>query len=209
MFSFSRLHGVDPMLGVEMASTGEVGCLGVDLHEALLQSLTATGFRAPERGVLLSLGPLADKFSFADEARVIAEELRLPIYATPGTAEMLREVGVGCTAVGKTDVDGGAVRLLDQGLVDLVINVPREYDSQGRPDGFAIRRRAVEGGVPLFTDLQLARALIEALRLKRDAKFAVRAWDEYLMRPPEAGPTLESERRTQRKPSGTRHEGGV
>ncbi|HEX7116994.1 MAG TPA: carbamoyl-phosphate synthase (glutamine-hydrolyzing) large subunit [Steroidobacter sp.] len=184
MFSFSRLYGVDPMLGVEMASTGEVGCLGPDVHEALLQSLTATGFKAPERGVLLSLGPLADKFSFAEEARAIATELKLPIYATPGTAEMLNEVGIPCTPVEKTEA--AAVRVIDQGLVDLVINVPREYDSLGRPDGFAIRRRAVEAQVPLFTDLQLARALIEALRVKRGRSFQVRAWDEYLNRSAQA-----------------------
>jgi carbamoyl-phosphate synthase large subunit len=180
MFSFGRLYGVDPMLGVEMASTGEVGCLGADLHEALLQSLTATGFRMPVKGVLLSLGPLADKFSFVEEARAIVEELHLPIFATPGTAEMLRELNIACTAVDKAEVDGSAVRLLDQGLVDLVINVPREYDSQGRPDGFAIRRRAVEGGVPLFTDLQLARALVAALMARRSKPFVPRAWDEYV-----------------------------
>lgn len=184
MFSFGRLYGVDPMLGVEMASTGEVGCLGTDVHEALLQSLTATGFRIPQRGVLLSLGPLADKFSFAEEARVIVEELRLPVFATPGTAEMLRELDIPCTSVEKTETDGSAIALLDQGLVDLVINVPREYDSQGRPDGFAIRRRAVEGGVPLFTDLQLARALVEALRVRRSMPFEVRSWNEYLAKSP-------------------------
>lgn len=181
MFSFGRLHGVDPILGVEMASTGEVGCLGGDLHEALLQSLMATGFKVPQRGVLLSLGPLAEKFTFAEEARVIVEELQLPIFATPGTAEMLRELAIPCTSVEKMQTDdGSAIELLDRGLVDLVINVPREYDSQGRPDGFAIRRRAVEGGVPLFTDLQLARALVEALRMRRSAQLDVRSWNEYV-----------------------------
>ena len=180
MFSFGRLHGVDPMLGVEMASTGEVGCLGGDQHEALLQSLSATGFRLPKRGVLLSLGPLADKFSFADEARVIVEELKLPLYATPGTAEMLQELGIPCTVVTKSEADGTAVALLDKEAVDLVINVPREYDRQGRPDGFAIRRRAVETGVPLFTDLQLARAVVEALRQRRDVPFRVRSWNEFV-----------------------------
>jgi carbamoyl-phosphate synthase large subunit len=168
------------MLGVEMSSTGEVGCLGGDIHEALLQSLTATGFRIPQRGVLLSLGPVADKFSFAEEARAIIDELKLPIFATPGTAEKLLELGIPCTSVDKSEIDGSAVALLDRGLVDLVINVPREYDSQGRPDGFAIRRRAVESGIPLFTDLQLARALVEALRLRRAFPFGVRSWNEYL-----------------------------
>jgi len=182
MFSFARLYGVDPMLGVEMASTGEVGCLGGDLNEALLQSLAATGFEIPRRGVLLSLGPWAEKFSFAEEAHAIVSELHLPIYATPGTADMLAELGVPCTRVEKTADDGGAVRLLEEGAVDLVINVPREYDRLGRPDGYAIRRRAVEQGVPLFTDLQLARALIEALRRRRERPFAVKSWNEYLGR---------------------------
>ncbi len=101
MFSFSRLVGADPMLGVEMASTGEVGCFGDDVHEALLHALIATGFRFPKKGVLLSLGPLQDKYWFADEARVIVEQLELPIFATPGTAEALRSLGIACTSLGK------------------------------------------------------------------------------------------------------------
>ena len=93
MFSFSRLAGADPMLGVEMLSTGEVGCLGADLHEALQHGLLAAGMRFPSKGVLLSLGPVADKYWFADEARIIATELDLPIYATRGTAEVLAAQG--------------------------------------------------------------------------------------------------------------------
>ena len=106
MFSFSRLVGADPMLGVEMASTGEVGCLGKDLNEALLHGLLATGFQLPHKGVLLSLGPIVDKYWFADEARIIAQELALPIYATEGTAETLTELGIKCTSVGKKSGDG-------------------------------------------------------------------------------------------------------
>lgn len=101
MFSFSRLVGADPMLGVEMMAQGEVGCFGDDLHEAFLHGLLATGFRFPSRGILLSLGPVADKYWFADEARVIVEELKLAICATPGTAEMLFEINVPCTTLEK------------------------------------------------------------------------------------------------------------
>src|SRR6266850_7322641 len=86
-FSFPRLVGADPILGVEMASTGEVGCFGDDGDEALLQGLAATGFRIPQKGVLLSLGPKSEKYSFLEEARALSEELGLPLYATPGTAE--------------------------------------------------------------------------------------------------------------------------
>ena len=181
MFSFARLAGVDPMLGVEMASTGEVGCLGDDLQEALLAALTAAGFRIPRRGVLLSLGPIEDKYWFADEARLIHEQLRLPIYATAGTADTLTGLGIPCTPVAKKPGDGPtAMDLIDSGEIDLVVNVPREYDEYGRPDGYLIRRRAVETGTPLLTDLQLARAVIEALWLKRDDRLKVRAWQDYL-----------------------------
>jgi carbamoyl-phosphate synthase large subunit len=180
MFSFARLHGADPMLGVEMASTGEVGCLGRNLHEALLHGLLATGFRFPERGVLLSLGPWEDKFWFTDEARAIAEELGLPIYATDGTARMLRDIGVRCTSVGKHENDEmSASYVIDEGLVDLVINVPRSYDELGRPDGYLIRRRAIDAGVPLITDRQLARALVEALRWHSSESLQVVAWNDF------------------------------
>jgi carbamoyl-phosphate synthase large subunit len=182
MFSFSRLVGADPMLGVEMASTGEVGCFGDDIHEALLHALLATGFRVPKKGVLLSLGPLQDKYWFADEARVIAQDLKLPIFATPGTAEALHSLDIPCTSLGKSEEDAGAIKAINDGVVDLVINIPREYDQLGRPDGYLIRRRAVDAGIPLLTDLQLARAVVEALRHHNVKELSTLAYDEYLVR---------------------------
>ncbi|NUP07098.1 MAG: carbamoyl-phosphate synthase (glutamine-hydrolyzing) large subunit [Polyangiaceae bacterium] len=181
MFSFSRLTGADPVLGVEMASTGEVGCFGDDLQEALLHALVATGFRPPTKGVLLSLGPLEDKYGFADDARIIANDLKLPIYATPGTAEAFTALGIPCTSLTKGE-GAGAIRAIEDGLVDLVINIPREYDAQGRPDGYWIRRRAIDCGVPLLTDPQLARAVIEAMRSKRNVELGVLSYDEFLGR---------------------------
>jgi carbamoyl-phosphate synthase large subunit len=181
MFSFSRLTGVDPMLGVEMASTGEVGCIGEDLHEALLHALLATGFDYPQRAVLLSLGPVSHKYQFAEEAAVIADQLGLAIYATEGTARMLEEIGIDCRRVEKTpDSEDSAMDFIEGHEIDLVINVPREYDAQGRPDGFYIRRCAVDCGVPLITDLQLARAVVEAMRNRRREDLQVIAWNDYL-----------------------------
>jgi carbamoyl-phosphate synthase large subunit len=182
MFSFSRLVGADPMLGVEMASTGEVGCFGDDQHEALLHALVATGFRFPTRGVLLSLGPLQDKYWFADEARVITEDLKLPIYATRGTAEALHGLGIPATRLEKQAGPDSAMRAIDEGRIDLVINVPVEYDELGRPDGYMIRRGAVDAGIPLITDLQLARAVVEALRRQKAAGLQPRPHDEFLAR---------------------------
>lgn len=171
------------MLGVEMTSTGEVGCIGDDLHEALLHGLIATGFRFPEKGVLLSLGPTVDKYWFADEARVIAEELNLPLFATEGTAEMLSTLGFKCTMVGKGHHEKvSALTVIDQGKVDLVINIPRKFDMMGRPDGYLIRRRTVDANIPLLTDLQLARTVIEGLRRKRMQDLKIISWDDYLKR---------------------------
>ena len=182
-FSFDRLSGADPMLGVEMASTGEVGCFGDDLHEAFLHAMVASGFRFPSKGVLLSLGPIEDKYTLVDEIRVIADELKLPIYATEGTAEALHAVGIPCTAASKHQGNGGsAISLIDAEEIDLIINIPREYDQLGRPDGYLIRRRAVEVGVPLVTDLQLARALIEAMRRRKMKDLGVLAWQDFMER---------------------------
>ena len=168
MFSFSRLTGADPLLGVEMASTGEVGCLGTDMNEALLHALLSTGFKFPENGVLLSLGRWEDKFWFAEEARTLAEDLGLPIYATEGTSQMLDSLGIKSTSVGKgEDAHDAIYDLFTSKSVDLVINVPRDYDQLGRPDGYLIRRSAIDCGVPLITDRQLAGAVVEALRSRK------------------------------------------
>jgi carbamoyl-phosphate synthase large subunit len=184
-FSFPRLVGADPMLGVEMASTGEVGCFGDDGDEALLQALAATGVCLPKKGVLLSLGPPDEKYAFLDEARALSEELGLELYATAGTAEALQAHGIACTALSKVPgVGRSGMDVIDDGLVDLVINVPRSYDELGRPDGYLIRRRAVDADLPLVTDLMLAIALVNALRNCAHRAPAVRAWDEYLGRQP-------------------------
>jgi len=184
-FSFPRLVGADPILGVEMASTGEVGCFGDDGDEALLQGLAATGFRFPQKGVLLSLGPPSEKYSFLEEARALSEELGLTLFGTPGTAEALHAEGIPCTALAKAPGEGrSGMDVIEEGLVDLVINVPRSYDELGRPDGYLIRRRAVDAEVPLVTDLMLATALVNALRNRKGTTPAVRPWDEYLARQP-------------------------
>ena len=180
MFSFSRLLGADPLLGVEMMSTGEVGCMAPTVHEALLLGMMSTGFRPPKAGVLLSLGPKSEKFAFSDEALVIRDDLKLPLFATPGTAEMLREIDVACTVVGKGAADGStAIELIESGKVDLVINIPRDYDAAGRPDGYLIRRAAIDAGVPLITDPQLARAVVEALRRTPLDSLTPRAWSDF------------------------------
>ena len=170
MFSFSRLVGADPMLGVEMASTGEVGCFGDDLHEALLHALLATGFRFPKKGVLLSLGPLAGQVLVRRRGARDRRGAAAPRSTRrPAPPRRCASSASPARRLGKGPGDGPSGDGRDRrGEVDLVINIPREYDELGRPDGYLIRRRAVDAGIPLITDLQLARAVIEALWRKRD-----------------------------------------
>ena len=179
-FSFSRLSGADPTLGVEMASTGEVGCFGEDLDEALLKSLISTGFRRPEKGALLALGTDKDKKSFVPYARTL-HSMGLHLYATPGTARVLTAEGVDCTTVYKLSEDRhpSTVDILRQGSVDIVINIPFTYSDTETRDGYAIRRMAVDHAIPLFTNIQLARTIITALTRKTDGQLLVKPWRAY------------------------------
>jgi carbamoyl-phosphate synthase large subunit len=184
-FSFPRLVGADPILGVEMASTGEVGCFGDDGDDALLRGMMATGFRIPKKGVLLSLGPVVDKYSFLEEARALSQTLGLKLYATSGTAAALAAHGIESTALAKGEGEGrSGMDVIDEGLVDLVINVPRSYDELGRPDGYQIRRRAIDAEVPLMTDLMLATALVNALVNQKGKQPQLLAWADFLARQP-------------------------
>ena len=179
-FSFSRLSGADPTLGVEMASTGEVACFGSDLPEALLKSLLSTGFHYPEKGVLVSIGRNRDKIDFLEAAQCL-NQMELPIFATKGTADYLNVNGVPAQALYK-ERDGqspSVVEYLSNGKIDLVINIPKEYSSEENQDGYAIRRTAVDLGIPLFTNLQLAELVIHSIRDVSRDNLATVAWDEY------------------------------
>ena len=182
-FSFSRLAGADPTLGVEMASTGEVGCFGNDLNEALLKALLATGFKFPKKGVLLSLGPAIEKTRFLDDAKIL-RSMGLAIYATPGTFDVLKEHGIECEVAYKNSDKQApaAVTLMNEGKIDLVINIPRSYDRDGRPDGYFIRRRAVDLNIPLITNMQLARAVVEAIEKYDRDDLEILDWKSYLER---------------------------
>lgn len=179
-FSFSRIKGADPLVGVEMMSTGEVACFGDDRNQALLSALLASGFKIPRIGVLLSLGPLTDKYAFVEEARILLNHLGLKIYATEGTAEALQSVDIPCERLSKATGTNSAVAAIEAGVVDFVVNIPREYDIDGRPDGYAIRRAAVERGLPLVTDIGLARAIVEALRQYPEGPKSVVTQGEFL-----------------------------
>ncbi|MBI4160865.1 MAG: carbamoyl-phosphate synthase large subunit, partial [Acidobacteria bacterium] len=198
-FSYARIKGADPVPRVEMASTGEVACLGDDLPEAFLKAILATGFRMPEgRKVLLSIGTMEDKARFLDSARTL-RRMGFRIYATRNTSRFLASEGIDNVRLYKIQ-ERRKPSLLDwiePGRLDLVINIPRNTDRQEASDGYQIRRRAADFGIPLVTNLQLAELLVKALAQKGLEDLQVKALDEYVGEPetvrlPKAAPARET-----------------
>jgi carbamoyl-phosphate synthase large subunit len=179
-FSFTRLEGADPILGVEMSSTGEVGCIGEDFDDAFLKSLISVGFRLPIRRVLLSTGPLEYKAAFLESTRQLSRA-GVEFYGTRGTASFMAEAGVSVTPVHwpLEEESPNAVELLRDRKVDLVVNIPKDASEEELRNDYMIRRAAVDHGIPLITNLQLAQRLAHALSQKSVESLEVRSWEEY------------------------------
>jgi carbamoyl-phosphate synthase large subunit len=180
-FSFSRLKGADPLLGVEMASTGEVACLGDDVEEAYLKALLSVGYKIPEKGVLLSTGTIESKVEFLEGARKL-QDLGLPIFATPNTQAFLEENDVAATLLHQplSGESPNVIEAIEQGKIDLVINVPRSLERKDLTSGYLIRRKAVDYGISLLTNIQAANLFSDALWKIRDVKdLQVKPWSEY------------------------------
>ena len=180
-FSFTRLKGADPTLSVEMSSTGEVACMGDDFEEAFLKAMTAVGFKFPIKSVLLSTGPAESKLDFLSAAKGL-EKLGIKLWATDGTAKFLKEHGVNVEEVtwplrGDSNSADAKIR---EGKIDLVINIPKNYQKEELTNGYLIRRAAADFGIPLITNIQLARRLAESLARKRPQDLACKSWCEYL-----------------------------
>jgi carbamoyl-phosphate synthase large subunit len=179
-FSFTRLEGADPTLGVEMASTGEVGCLGDDFEEAFLKALLSVGYRLPLKNILLSTGPIESKAEFLANARVL-EEMGMNLYATEGTAEFLRTHGI------ETEIlhwplekkSPNTIEYIRKGKIDLVVNIPKNYQEEELTNDYIIRRNSVDFSVPLITNLQLARRFVETLSRKSLDDLHIKSWKEY------------------------------
>ncbi|HZO01320.1 MAG TPA: carbamoyl-phosphate synthase (glutamine-hydrolyzing) large subunit [Burkholderiales bacterium] len=186
-FSFTRIEGADPVLGVEMASTGEVGCLGDDFEEAFLKALLSVGFRLPVRSVLLSTGPIESKAAFLESVRVL-RDMGVELYATRGTAAFLRLNGVEATPLHWPDESASpnTLEYLSKRKVDLVINIPKHSGEAELANDYQIRRKAADYGIPLITNIQLAQRLVEALSKKRLQDLDIKSWQEYTgaQRPP-------------------------
>ncbi len=163
-FSFSRLHGADPILGVEMASTGEVGCIGTDLDDAFLKALLSVGYSVPKKNILLSTGPLENKLEFLASAKKLSE-MGFSLFATGGTAKFLAANDVPCARLHwpleKTEPN--IATMLRNRDFDLVINIPKNNNERELKNDYLIRRAAIDFNIPLFTNIKVAKQFIDAI----------------------------------------------
>ena len=189
-FSFARLQNADPVLGVDMSSTGEVGCLGDSLNEALLNALIATGYRLPETpdsnpsgkrpAVLISSGAAKGKVSLLEPAQQLVKK-GYQVYATAGTAQFFNENGVPATPVSWPDEEGEnkVMTMIADHCFDLIVNVPKNHSKRELTNGYRIRRGAIDHNIPLMTNVRLAKAFIEAFTAMRQEDVQIKAWQEY------------------------------
>ncbi len=180
-FSFSRLQGADPVLGVDMASTGEVGCIGDDTDEALMKAMLSVGHRIPKRSVLLSTGTPRQKADMLDAAHKLHKH-GLKIYATEGTYKFLTENGVPAVRVyWPSDPEGQpqALDLLHDKLIDMVVNLPKNLSSAELSNGYKVRRAAIDLNIPLLTNARLATTFINSFTSLTPDEIQIKSWDEY------------------------------
>ena len=183
-FSFARLQNADPVLGVDMSSTGEVGCMGDTFEEALLNSLIATGYKIPskDKGIMLSSGGAKEKASLLDAAQALVKN-GYTIYATAGTAKFLNENNVKATAVGWPDEDHkdlpNVMQMIADHKFDLIVNIPKNHTKREFTNGYRIRRGAIDHNIPLFTNARLASAFIEAFCTLSQDQLQIKSWQEY------------------------------
>ena len=183
-FSFARLQNADPVLGVDMSSTGEVGCMGDTFEEALLNSLIATGYKIPskDKGIMLSSGGAKEKASLLDGAQALVKN-GYTIYATAGTAKFLNENNVKATAVGWPDEDHkdlpNVMEMIADHKFDLIVNIPKNHTKRELTNGYRIRRGAIDHNIPLFTNARLASAFIEAFCTLSQDQLQIKSWQEY------------------------------
>ena len=183
-FSFNRLAPADPILGVDMSSTGEVGCLGDSFEEALLNSMISTGYKIPskDKGVMLSSGGTKEKASLLDAAQALCKA-GYTIYATEGTARFLNENNAKAITVGWPDEEGSdklnIMDMISQHKVDLIVNVPKDHTKREKTNGYRIRRGAIDHNIPLITNARLASAFIEAFCRMPLEDVQLKSWQEY------------------------------
>ena len=183
-FSFARLQNADPVLGVDMSSTGEVGCMGDTYEEALLNSMIATGYKIPskDKAIMISSGETKEKVAMLDAARALVKN-GYAIYASEGTAKFLNDNGAPATAVAWPDEEGSdkpnVMQMIADHKFDLVVNIPKNHTKRELTNGYRIRRAAIDHNIPLITNARLASAFIEAFCEKGMEDLQIKSWQEY------------------------------
>ncbi len=179
-FSFSRLSQADPVLGVDMSSTGEVGCIGENFYEAILKSMISVGYSIPKKNILLSTGPMRSKVELINSCKLLAER-GYNLFATRGTAQFLEMNGIESTVLHWPDEDKkpNTLDYLRNKLIDLVINIPKDLTSTELSNDYLIRRSAVDYNIPLITNARLASAFLIAICNLKIEDIAIKSWDEY------------------------------
>jgi len=179
-FSFPRLKGADPVLGVEMASTGEVACFGDDMEEAFLKAYLGVGYKIPKKNILLSIGRLKDKISMLETARQMTQ-MGFELYATEGTSTFLKENNVKVTMLNKisTHKSPNIEEFIRGKKIDMAVVIPTKYAHDEMTDGYHIRRMAVDANIPLLTNIQFAKTLIRSLQKYKVEDLQIKEWREY------------------------------
>ena len=180
-FSFARLQKADPVLGVDMMSTGEVGCIGDDTNETVLKSMLSVGYRIPEKSVLLSTGGYKQKVDMLDSARLLFDK-GYKLYATQGTHDMLAENSIESTLVYWPSDEGKqpqALELLHEKKIDMVVNINKNLTVGELTNGYRLRRAAIDLNVPLLTNARLASAFITAFCTTPLEAIKIKSWQEY------------------------------
>lgn len=181
-FSFARLQNADPVLGVDMSSTGEVGCLGDDFDEALLNALIATGYKIPKKSVLFSSGATKSKVDLLDASHMLHQK-GYDIYATAGTAAFLNSHGIPTTPVFWPDerphAENNVMKMIAEHKFELIVNIPKNHTKRELTNGYRIRRGAIDHNIPLITNARLAKAFIEAFCHMTQEDIQIKSWQEY------------------------------
>ncbi|HIX27930.1 MAG TPA: carbamoyl-phosphate synthase (glutamine-hydrolyzing) large subunit [Candidatus Barnesiella excrementigallinarum] len=180
-FSFSRLQKADPVLGVDMASTGEVGCIGLDTSEAVLKAMLSVGYQIPKKNILLSTGSAKQKADMLEAAQLLHEK-GYSLFATGGTHQFLTDNGIPAVKVfwpSESDREPQALEMLHNKQIDLVVNIPKNLTQKELDNGYKIRRAAIDFNIPLITNARLASAFIQAFCSLNIDDIQIKSWDEY------------------------------
>lgn len=179
-FSFARLAKADPVLGVDMSSTGEVGCIGEDYYDAVLKAMLSVGYRIPKKSILLSTGPMRSKVEMIISSRKL-QEAGYILYATKGTHDFLQKNGIESTVLHWPDEQKtpNTLDYIREKKIDLVINIPKDLSDTELQNDYQIRRAAVDNNIPLVTNARLASAFIYAFTRYREADLSIKSWQNY------------------------------